>query len=65
MIPDPLPEIGSSYINDPEMIPAQPDPAIARPTIRAVDVGAMPEIKEPRNRIPTALTNTHLTKKNL
>ena len=34
-------------VNAPEKIPAPPDPAIARPTISATEVGATPQINEP------------------
>jgi hypothetical protein len=41
--------------NAPEKIPAQPSPATARPTIRAVEVGAVPQTKEPISKIAMAI----------
>ena len=35
----------------PEKIPADPTPAIARPTIRATEVGAAPQRAEPSSKI--------------
>jgi hypothetical protein len=43
----------------PENIPADPKPATARPTIRAVEVGAAPQTKEPISKIPKAIKKTH------
>jgi len=34
-------------VKAPENIPAPPDPAMARPMMRATDVGASAQIKEP------------------
>jgi len=38
-------------VKAPEKIPAPPEPAIARPTIRATDVGASAQIKEPTDKL--------------
>jgi hypothetical protein len=43
----------------PVNIPADPKPATARPMIRAVEVGAVPQTKEPISKIPKAIKNTH------
>jgi hypothetical protein len=39
---------------------APPAPAMARPAIRAVDVGATPQINEPNSKTETANRNVHL-----
>lgn len=44
----------------PEKIPAAPTPAIARPMIKAVEFGAMPQIKLPSSKIARAMRYTHL-----
>lgn len=44
----------------PAKIPADPIPAIARPMMRAVDVGAAPQTSEPSSKIPMAIRYTHL-----
>ncbi len=57
---------GTEYamtIKAPENIPAQPMPAIARPTIRALDVGAIPQTSDPSSKIPMALRKTVLMEK--
>lgn len=41
--------------------PADPAPAIARPTIKAVDVGATPHISDPISKIDNAARKTILT----
>jgi hypothetical protein len=38
----------------PEKIPAAPTPATARPMMRAVELGATPQIKEPTSKINRA-----------
>jgi hypothetical protein len=45
--------------------PAAPRPAIARPTMKADDVGAAPQATEPISKITNAVRNTHLTLKNI
>ena len=47
----------------PENIPAHPRPAIARPIIRAVDVGATPQTKDPSSKTPIADRKTDLIEK--
>jgi len=47
-------------IRPPEKIPAAPRPAIARPTIRAGELGAAPQTAEPTSKIVMAIKNTHL-----
>jgi hypothetical protein len=37
----------ATIMRAPEKIPALPSPAMARPTIRAVEFGATPQIKDP------------------
>lgn len=39
-------------------MPAHPTPAMARPTIRATEVGAMPQIKEPNSKMVIAAMYT-------
>jgi hypothetical protein len=48
----------------PEKSPAEPTPAMARPTIRAVDVGAIPQMKEPSSKMNRAVMKTHFKLKN-
>ena len=45
----------------PEKIPAPPIPAIARPIIRATELGLAPQIAEPISKINTAPTKVHFT----
>ena len=47
-------------INAPEKIPAEPRPAMARPTIRAVELGATPQTREPTSKMPMPTRKTHL-----
>lgn len=47
-------------IKAPEKIPADPNPAIALPTIKVVELGATPQIKEPNSKIPMAMRYTYL-----
>jgi len=44
----------------PENIPADPMPATARPMIRAIDVGATAQIRDPTSNMAMALRYTHL-----
>lgn len=39
-------------------MPAQPMPAIARPIMRASDVGAIPQIRDPNSKIAIAIKKT-------
>ena len=50
-------------IKAPEKIPADPNPAIALPTIKAVELGATPQIKEPNSKMPIATRYTYLIEK--
>src|SRR4051812_25324648 len=49
----------------PENIPADPTPATARPTIRALDVGAEPHTADPTSKIKMAVKKTVLILKNV
>jgi len=40
-------------------VPADPNPAMARPTMSAVDVGAAPQMADPISNIATAMRKTH------
>jgi hypothetical protein len=42
-------------IKAPEKMPAEPNPAIARPMIKAVELGDTPQTKEPTSKIPIAV----------
>ena len=44
----------------PVKIPADPSPATARPTMKAVEVGATPQTKEPSSKMNNATRKTHL-----
>ena len=44
--------------NPPDVIPAAPIPVIARPTIRAAEVGAVAETMEPISNIATSVIST-------
>lgn len=50
-------------IRAPEKIPAEPMPATARPIIRAVELGAAPQIADPISKMVMAIKKTHLTGK--
>ncbi len=50
-------------INAPEKIPAEPRPAIARPRIKAIELGAAPQIRLPSSKIPMAIRYTYLIEK--
>jgi hypothetical protein len=43
----------------PHITPAEPNPAMARPTMKAVEVGAAPQIADPssKNKIPDRKTH--------
>ena len=47
----------------PEKLPAAPTPAIARPTIKAADVGAPPHMAEPTSNMTTEMMKTDLMEK--
>ena len=47
-------------IRAPEKMPADPKPAIARPRMRAVELGATPQTKEPSSKMPMAVKKVHL-----
>lgn len=47
-------------INAPEKIPAPPIPAIARPTMRARELGLAPQIVEPISNTTNAPIKVHL-----
>jgi hypothetical protein len=42
-------------IRAPEKIPADPSPAIARPMINAIELGAIPHTKLPSSKMPIAM----------
>jgi hypothetical protein len=46
--------------NAPEKIPADPMPAIARPTMSALEVGAAPQTAEPISKMAIAVRYTYL-----
>lgn len=46
--------------NAPEVIPAFPKPAKARPTIKMVELGAAPQIADPTSKKPIDTRKTHL-----
>jgi hypothetical protein len=45
----------------PGKIPPLPNPAMARPTINAAEVGATPQIKEPSSKRKIATSKVHFT----
>ena len=47
--------VKAMMINAPAKMPAEPTPAIARPTIRALDVGAAPQIADPSSKRKMAI----------
>ncbi len=47
----------------PEKMPADPKPAIARPTINVALDGATPQIRDPISKTPMAKRNTTLIEK--
>ena len=42
---------GSMIMADPEKMPAAPRPAIARPTMKAIELGAAPQTAEPISKM--------------
>lgn len=53
--------IGIVMIMTPEKTPAPPRPAIARPTIKAMEFGATPQIRDPSSKTKTLTRNTLVT----
>lgn len=53
--------VSAIIIKAPEYIPAQPAPAMARPIIKASEVGAAAHTSDPSVKMATADRNTHLT----
>lgn len=47
----------------PILVPALPKPAIARPTIKAVDVGAAAQMIEPTSKITIVVMKVHFVVK--
>lgn len=47
----------------PEKIPADPTPAIARPIIKAAELGAAPQMALPISKMTSAVKYTHLIEK--
>jgi hypothetical protein len=45
----------ATIINAPEKIPALPIPAMARPIIKAMELGAIPQIRLPNSKIAIAM----------
>ena len=43
----------------PENIPAEPKPAIARPTMNAIEFGAAPQSADPISNTKTEIRNVH------
>lgn len=50
---------------DPEVTPAAPNPAMARPTMRAVEVGATAQTRLPTSKMATEVKYTGFVEKNL
>jgi len=44
-------------------MPEAPEPAIALPMIKAIDVGAAPQMSEPSSKSPKAIKVIHFTEK--
>lgn len=44
----------------PENNPAEPTPAIARPTMSVTEFGAAPQMADPISKIPIEIKNVHL-----
>jgi hypothetical protein len=55
--------IFARMIKAPEKIPAQPRPAMARPTIRPTLEGVAAQSSEPISKIPIEVMKTHLIEK--
>ena len=51
---------GSMIIMPPEKMPADPRPAIARPIMKAVELGAAPQRADPTSKITIEIRKTHL-----
>jgi hypothetical protein len=58
-------EVWVMISNAPENIPEEPHPAIARPAIKALDVGATAQMRLPSSNIPIADKKTHLMLQNV
>jgi len=50
----------ATIMSAPENIPALPTPAMARPTMRAIELGAIPQMRLPNSKMPMAMRKTHL-----
>ena len=44
----------------PEKMPADPKPAMARPIMKAIELGAAPQTADPASKIRIESTKTHL-----
>jgi hypothetical protein len=53
----------ATIMSAPEKIPADPNPAIARPRIKAIEFGAIPHTKLPSSNMPIATRYTYLMEK--
>ena len=51
---------GSIIIIPPEKIPADPSPAMARPMMKAVELGAAPQMAEPASKMTMEKRKTDL-----
>lgn len=56
---------GGAHVNSPDSIPAQPIPASARPTMKKVDDGAIPQRSEPNWKIATPPRKIYFTEKSV
>ena len=52
--------MGKAHEKQPAMIPAVPNPEIARPRIRAEDAMALPEMRDPISKMTTEVRKTVL-----
>ena len=50
----------ANIISAPENKPEAPRPAMARPTMRAIELGATPQISEPTSKMKRVSRNIHL-----
>lgn len=50
---------GSNIIIPPEKMPAEPIPAIARPIMKAVELGAAPQRADPASKMTIVIRYTH------
>lgn len=57
--------LSPTIMYEPEVIPAPPIPAIARPMMRAVEVGATAQMRLPTSKMKTAKRKTVFTGKYL